>query len=647
MKHARHWGSRGEGLSVEAQRGCETVERRLAAIMAADIVGYSRLMGMDEAGTLAALKARRTGLVDKAIACHKGRIVKLTGDGMLAEFPSVVNAVVCAAEIQRGMVDWNKDIDTDHRIELRIGVNLGDIIVEDGDIFGDGVNVAARLEAIAEPSGIAISASVHDQVRSRLDLDFEDRGEHFLKNIVQGVRVYTLAFGDKSACRRRANHLYLSAQGNGKRLIAVLPFTNMSDDPEQEFFSDGITEDVITDLSKISGLNVVARNTAFTYKGRSIAVKLIAQELGVHYVLEGSVRKAAGRVRITGQLIDARNGAHIWAERYDRDLTDIFAIQDEITRAIVAQLRVKLLPAERQAIEIEPIRNAVAHTYYLRGRQFSHVWTRTYLLLARRMFLKAIELDPNFAGAYAGLAACDAALRDWNAEQFPLEGIMQAGAKAVALDPDLAEAQAAYGLGLHQSGRHAEARAALERALEIDPDLYEANFHFGRFFFMQGSFAEAIHYFERAAEIRKDDYLTPVHLMSAYRSLGQVADQERWARHGFSRAEQALNCNPENSGPAHRGALALAHMGDEARAREWAERALAIDPDDIVAQYNIACVYSILGDIDRAIDLLEALLPNSSCYHKHWFVNDSDLDPLRHLPRFQALLDSVGERCYA
>jgi adenylate cyclase len=623
------------------------LERRLTAILAADIVGYSRLMGIDEAGTLAAVRAHRAELVDKTIANHRGRIVKLTGDGMLIEFPSVVNAVACAAEVQRGMVERNKDVPQDSRIELRMGVNLGDVIVEDGDIFGDGVNVAARLESIAEPNGIAISSSVHDQIGSRLDLVFEDRGEHFLKNIARGVRVYTISFGDPSSYRRRAAAVYLAAQGGGKRLVAVLPFTNMSDDPEQEYFSDGITEDIITDLSKISGLHVVARNTAFTYKGKSVKVKQVAQELGVHYVLEGSVRKAARRVRITGQLIDARNGAHIWADRYDRDLTDIFAIQDEITHAIVNQLKVKLLPAEKKAIESEPTANAEAYTYYLRGRQFSHSWTRTYLLLARRMFLKALQLDPDYAGAYAGIAACDAALRDWNAEEFPLECIMKAGSRAVELDPNLAEAQASYGLALHQSGRDEEARIAFERALEIDPNLYEANFHYARVFFMQGHFQQAVHYFERAAAIREDDYLTPVHLMSAHRSLGQQVEQERWARIGFERAERALNLSPENSGPAHRGALALAHMGDEERAREWAERALAIDPDDIVAQYNIACVYSMLGDLDRAIDLLETLLPHSSSYHLYWFRNDSDLDSLRCLPRFQKLLDSVGDESVA
>ncbi|MCY1290542.1 type IV pilus biogenesis/stability protein PilW [compost metagenome] len=423
----------------------------------------------------------------------------------------------------------------------------------------------------------------------------------------------------------------------------MLPFTNMSHDPEQEYFSDGITEDIITDLSKISKLHVVARNTVFTYKGRSVKVKQVAQELGVRYILEGSVRKAGSRVRITGQLIDALTGTHLWADRYDRDLTDIFAIQDEITHAIVDQLKIKLLPAERQAIENDPTTSVEAYTYYLRGRQFSHAWTRSYLLLARRMFLKAVELDPNFARAYAGIADCESALRDWHEDEFPLQSILSTTAKALEIDPNLAEAHASRGLVLHQDGQDDEAVAEFERALTLDAGLYEANFHYARFLFMQGAFETAIQFFKRAADIRPDDYLSPIHLMSAYKSLGRDVERAQWARIGISRAERALELNPENSGPAHRGALALAHMGEAQRAREWAARALAIDPDDVVARYNTACVYSILGDTDAALDLLETLLPQSSCYQLLWFKQDSDLNAVRHHVRFQAMVEAIAK----
>src|SRR5438874_9210330 len=320
------------------------MERRLTAILAADVVGYSRLMTIDEAGTLAALKSLRKNLVNPKISEHNGRIFKLTGDGMLIEFPSVVSAVACAVDIQSAMRTRNAT-ESAAPIEFRIGVNLGDIIVEEGDIFGDGVNVAARLESIASIGGITVSQAVRDHVGKRLDLSFEDLGERRLKNIERPIRVYSIVLDATSSGQTSDT---ASPDLEEKRSIAVLPFINMSGDPEQEYFSDGITEDIITDLSKVSALFVVARNTAFTYKGKAAKVQEVAKELGVDFILEGSVRKAGSRVRVTGQLIDGKKGGHMWADRYDRDLTDIFAIQDEITHAIVEQLKVKLLPQEKK-----------------------------------------------------------------------------------------------------------------------------------------------------------------------------------------------------------------------------------------------------------------------------------------------------------
>src|SRR6266566_6233056 len=375
------------------------MERRLTAILAADVVGYSRMMGANEAGTLDALKAVRTDFVDGKITQHQGRVVNLTGDGMLVEFPSVVNAVECAAEIQRGMRDRNVDLAPDRRIEFRIGVNLGDVIVEGDDIYGDGVNVAVRLESIAEPGGIAISGSVRDHVGNRLKLGFEDCGEQQLKNIEKPIRVYHVLLGQPMTAD--------TISGKDERpSIAVLPFNNMSGDSEQEYFSDGITEEIITDLSRISGLSVVARHTAFTYKNRPVNVQEVGRELGVAYVLEGSVRKAGGRVRVTGQLINSTNGNHVWADRFDRELTDIFAIQDEITHAIVEQLKVKLHPQEQKSIARAPTDNIEAYTYYLKGRDFLNRRSKRYLQLARQMFARAVELDPMYARAYAGMADC-------------------------------------------------------------------------------------------------------------------------------------------------------------------------------------------------------------------------------------------------
>ncbi|CAN7356751.1 adenylate/guanylate cyclase domain-containing protein [Phyllobacterium sp. LjRoot231] len=612
------------------------MERRLTTILVADVAGYSRLMSADEAATFAALNGHRSELIDLRIAENQGRIVKMTGDGLLVEFTSVVNAVFCAAEIQRGMRERNENVPPDRRIEFRIGINLGDVIVQNGDIFGNGVNVAARLEGVAPPGGISVSASVREHVGSRLDLAFEDLGEHVLKNIERPIRIYNIVLNPGSTTRPRPPAA-VSAKDMNEFSIAVLPFTNMSGDPEQEYFSDGITEDIITDLSKISGLHVVARNTVFTYKGKSVKVKQVAQELGIRFVLEGSVRKAGQRIRITGQLIDAKNGGHMWADRYDRSLTDIFAIQDEITRSIVDQLKVKLLPEESAAVARAPTENVEAYTYYLRGRQFSHEWTKAYLLLARRMFKKAVELDPHYARAYAGIANCDSALHGWHSEEVSLDDILENSARALALDPELAEAHAARGLALHSNDRHLEAITEFERALELEPDLYEANYFYARLLYTQGEMEACAQYFVKAAEIRPDDYVSPILLTSVYRRLGLVTETENWAQRGIERAERALLLHPENSSPAHRGALALAHLGERERARDWAARALAIAPDDIYAYYNIACAYSLLGDAEQALDLLEHVVPRNTREQMLWFHNDSDLDPLRNHPRFKQM----------
>ena len=512
------------------------MERRLTAILAADVVGYSRLMGVDETGTLAALKTLQTDFIDGKITEHQGRTVKLTGDGILVEFPSVVNAVACAAELQRGMRDRNAGIPQDRRIEFRIGVNLGDVIVEGKDIFGDGVNVAARLESIAKPGGITISGSVRDHVGNRLDLTFEDLGEQTLKNIERPVRVYSVALSDSSVRDPEDVAPALQEQLDKERpSIAVLPFNNMSGDPEQEYFSDGITEDIITDLSNVSGLFVVARNTAFTYKGKPVKVQQVGQELGVAFILEGSVRKAGARVRVTGQLISSKDGGHVWAKRYDRELTDIFAIQDEITHAIVEQLKVKLLPQEKESIGQTPTDNIEAYTYYLRGRQFLHRHSKTYYQLARRMFAKAVELDPLYARAYAGIADCDSFLFLHYHVDVALDSILATSAKALALEDGLAEAHASRGLALSLGQRYDEAMAEFERAIALDPNSFEAHYFCARACFAQGKFERAAALFERAAEIKPDDYQSLCLLLAIYRSLGRDADGQAAARRGIER----------------------------------------------------------------------------------------------------------------
>jgi adenylate cyclase len=617
------------------------MERRLTAILAADVVGYSRLMGTNEAGTLAAIKAHQTDFIDGKIAQHHGRIVKQTGDGMLVEFPSVVNAVACATEVQRGMRARNADVPQESRIEFRIGVNLGDVIVEGEDIFGDGVNVAARLESIAKPGGIMISGSVRDHVGDRLDLAFEDMGEQNLKNIERPIRVYSVALNNPAA-RDIKDAVPARLEQSERPSIAVLPFNNMSGDPEQEYFSDGITEDIITDLSKVSGLFVVARNTAFIYKGKPIKVQQVGRELGVTFILEGSVRKAGSRVRVTGQLINANDGGHVWADRYDRDLTDIFAIQDEITHAIVEQLKVKLLPQEKKSIRQTPTDSVEAYTYYLRGRQFLHRHSKSHYELARRMFARAVELDPLYARAYAGIADCDSFLFLHYHLDVGIDSILATSAKALALENGLAEAHASRGLALSLGQRYDEAMAEFEKAIALDPNSFEGHYFYARACVAQGKLERAAALFERGAEIKPDDFQSLILLIQIYRSLGRDRDSEGAARRGIERAERELTLHPENPRPAYLGANALVALGETDRAKEWVSRALAIEPDDILTQYNVACVYSLLGDIEPAFDLLERLLPHAGHELKAgWIIHDSDLDPLRSHPRYKKILELI------
>ncbi|HEV2044942.1 MAG TPA: tetratricopeptide repeat protein, partial [Sphingomicrobium sp.] len=580
-------------------------------------------------------------MIDPAIANHQGRIVKLTGDGMLVEFPSVVSAVECACHVQREMRDRNIDIPQDRRIEFRIGVNLGDVIVDDDDIFGDGVNVASRLEGVAKTGGLAVSGAVRDNIGNKLDLVFEDMGDQELKNIEFPVRAYNVVITDGPA---KAAGESEPAEAD-KPSIAVLPFNNMSGDPEQEYFSDGITEDIITDLSKVSGLFVIGRNTSFTFKGKPIQLQQVAAELGVRFILEGSVRKAGERVRVNAQLIDGTSGGHLWADRFDRDLTDIFAIQDEITQAIVEQLKIKLLPQEKKAITQAPTVNVEAYNYYLKGREFFHNVSKAFLLLARRMFVKATEADPLYARAYAGIANCDSRLSGWYNVDRSSEEILAMASKAIALDPNLSEAHAARGMALANSNRRGEAAQAFERALELDPNSFDANLSFARFLVTQEQPERAIELYLRAIEIMPDDSQAPMLAYVVFRALGRDEEAERYGRLGIKRAEQALRLHPESSRPAQIGAAVLAGMGENERAMEWLEHALAIDPDDNNSRYNAACTYAQMGEIDRAIEIIKIWGENAGSDHIAWFLHDADLDPLRDDARFKALSDQLKERC--
>jgi TolB-like protein/Tfp pilus assembly protein PilF len=454
----------------------QRVQRRLAAILAADVVGYSRLMGADEAGTLSALKAHRRELVDGCIAEHQGRIVKLTGDGMLVEFPSVVNAVACADRIQKEMNTRNVDVPEGRRIAFRIGVNLGDVMIEDDDIYGDGVNIAVRIEALAQTNGICVSQVVRDQVRDKLDLSFIDMGEQQLKNISRPVRVFRVAAsgaGQPSAPAMSTTSAPLALPDRPS--IAVLPFQSMSGDPEQEYFADGVVEEIITALSRFRDLFVIARNSSFTYKGRAVDVKQVGRELGVRYVLEGSVRKAANRVRITGQLIDATTGAHLWADRFDGSKEDIFDLQDHITASVVGAIAPKLEEAEIERARSKPTESLDAYDYFLRGMSAMHKWTRVGNDEALAHFYRAFELDPNYAAAY-GMAArtyvqrnTGGWARDQEKEAVESKRLARLAAQFGRHDA-VALSTAGFAL-IEYEEELDEGDSLIERALELNPNL--------------------------------------------------------------------------------------------------------------------------------------------------------------------------------
>ena len=462
----------------------EAVERRLAAIVSTDVVGYSRLMGADEVGTLARLKAYRRDLIDPRIDQHRGRIVKTTGDGLLIEFPSVIDAVQCALEVQQLIAERNVALSETEQMRFRIGINLGDVIIEPDDIYGDGINVAARLQTISEPGGVCISSPVFDQVKNKMSLDYVDLGDQELKNIAEPVRAYRLRVGAGAEPEPAPKEAQAGPPADAamelpdKPSIAVLPFDNMSGDPEQEYFSDGITEDIITDLSKVSGLFVIARNSTFTYKGKAMNLTEVARELGVRYVLEGSVRKAGDRVRVTAQLIDGATGGHRWAERYDRKVEDIFSVQDELTEQIVQALEVNLTERERERIAHKDTDNLEAYDFLLRGKDLYLQFTREANDQARQMFEQAITLDPNFAPAYAELARVFIQARNHGWSESLVESLKRArecGEKAVALDDQLPQAHNVLGFADMWQKRHEQARAHVDRALALDPNFADSH----------------------------------------------------------------------------------------------------------------------------------------------------------------------------
>jgi len=549
--------------------------RRLAAVLAADVAGYSRLIGADEAGTLAAFKTIKADLFDPTLAAHHGRLVKTTGDGFLAEFSSVVDALHCATEVQAQMAERNATVSTDKRIDFRIGINVGDIVVEDGDIFGDGVNVAVRLEGVAEPGGICVSARVQEDAAGKLNLCFDDIGEQQLKNIARPVRVYRVR--DVATAKTQSAPELPALPLPDKPSIAVLPFINMSGDPDQEFFADGIAEDIITALSRYSSLFVIARNSCLTYKERAIDVKQVGRELGVRYVLEGSLRKAGNRVRVTGQLVEAETGKHVWAERYDRDLADIFALQDEITGAVTIAIAPAIAHAERKRAMRTAPGSLDAWTAYQRGLWHVFKISREDDALAQKYFQQAIDIDPAFAGGYKGLAVAYLQAATLFHTRSPAEAYRSAEAlarQAIALDGTDAEAHSTLATAMLRHGDYDGALAQAEIALAMSPNLALA----------QGTLGEALIFSGQPKKglvaVRTSIRLDPHDPKLANRlnnlALGYYFSRDYEA--AVEAAKRAVRSNPEYPLPYRRLAAALGQLGRTAEAKEALKRGIEIAP---------------------------------------------------------------------
>jgi adenylate cyclase len=580
----------------------ERVERRLAAILAADVAGYSRLMGANEEGTLDQLKSIRKALVDPTIATHRGRIVKTTGDGMLVEFASAVDAVRNAVEIQRGMAEQNTAVPQDQRIEFRIGVHVGDIIFDDNDIFGDGVNIAARLEGIAEPGGVCMSDDAYRQVRGKVEIDCDDMGPQSLKNIAEPMRAWRLRMTGQTPSAVKSGSAVSQPRAlplPDKPSIAVLPFQNMSGDPEQEYFADGIAEDIITALSRFKELFVIARNSSFTYKGRAVDVKQVGRELGVRYVLEGSVRKTANRVRITGQLIDAATGIHLWADRFDGGLGDIFDLQDQVTESVVGAIAPTVEKAEIERAKRKPTESLDAYTLYLRGL------ARLYKFANRQandealhLFNSAIELDADFASAYGRAASCYvyAKASGWiSGAANESAAASRLAQRAVELGKDDAIAIATSGWALAYVAGDLEVGAALiDRALVLNSNLAEAWHCGGWVKIWLGEPEAAIERFARAMRLSPLDlWVIGMRTGTAHAHffLGRYDEAASWAA-------MALQDNPDFQAGLRIDAASNAMTGRPARAQKAITRLRQVNPT-----LRVSNLKEVLGPYRRAEDL--------------------------------------------
>ena len=613
------------------------MERTLIALWFADIAGYSAHAAKDESGALRFVEILQ-GLSRETVPQYRGRVVKFVGDAVLAEFPSAELAVRAATALSIGYREGSAA--TGRAQNLRIGVHLADVAVAaDGDLYGDGVNAAARIQEAAEPGQVVISQDVWRQLRGRREFRFEHLGDRPLKG-TGPIGLYIVNVEDGTTRFPMSNITKDSLSPESKRqairALAVLPFADLSAEHDQEYFGDGVAEEILNALTKIGGLHIPARTSCFAFRGLSLDARDIGKRLGVDALLEGSVRKAGRRLRISVQLIDARNGYHLWSERFDREIADVFAIQDEIASSVVSALGLSLTQREERHLIKQSTTKVEAYEFYLRGRKLFHKWTRQNIDLGREMFERAVAIDPNFAAAWAGLATAHVHLFGCDSQPH-LDKAREASARALKLDPQSAEAHVAAAQGLSMQQRYADAAAEFERAIELDPTLFDAHYYFARSCFKSGDLKKSLRLFQQAQSVRPDDYQTIYLEALVLTQLGRGDEARKAYQRALEFTTKYLDLQPDDARSYVLGAGALARLRETERAKEWADRAISLAPDDDAILYNAGCAFAVVGDKERALDALERAI-GAGLEGGDWIPQDPDWEWLRDHPRFQALV---------
>jgi len=599
--------------------------RRLAAIMFTDIVGYTALMGEDEQKAFEILRKSRE-IQQPVIKQFNGTCIKEIGDGVLASFHTVTDAVLCAVSIQQSCNDIPD-------LKLRIGIHQGEVVFEDNDVFGDGVNIASRIQSIATPGGIYVSESVQKNIANKKEIKTRFVKEEHLKNVKDGIRIYEV-LSENIHTEETISTIH-SANGNSLKSIAVLPFVNMSNDPEQEYFCDGISEEIINALAQLNNLRVIARTSAFSFKGKNLDVREIGKMLDVNTLLEGSVRKAGNHLRITTQLIKVADGSHLWSNRYDRVLEDVFTIQENIAENVATALRGVLTNKEKEAIR-RPETNIEAYEYYLKGRQLFH---QLVLKEARTFFEKAVEVDPNYALAYAGLADAHSWLYEWEgAYKDDLEAAERNSQKALSLAPNLSESHSSRGFVLSLGKRYDEAEQEFQEAIRLNPNNFDAYYYSARCSFARGQIQQSADLFRKAAEVRREDFQS---ILLLGQSLLMLGDQgQEVIMEGISRAKKQLQLDPTDKRALSLAPGSMYDVGEKEEAFKMINKALDLYPEDAGVLINAACLFAKDHNKEKALSLLEKVM-GKGFGKRDWIEHDPDYDSIRDEPRFKALLDKL------